>query len=405
MRILFVNTLYYPQEVGGAERSVRTMAEHLAVGKHDVSVMSTHQADSMIVKEVAGVRVFYVPSRNIFYPHGRNNLPSWTQHTPVKLLWHSVNTYNLLMRPAVRHILKVANPEVVHTNNLTGFSTAVWSEVQRQGRALVHTIRDYYLLCRRSTMYQNGSNCTSLCWQCKPFSSVRMHISRSVDAVVGISQFILDEHQKHGGFCDTPIRAIIPNPYDGPMQNPNDYHRRPDGSKLQVGFLGRLSRKKGLDVLLKVAKRLSEKIQVHVGGTGDSSYVESLRRSYPIENVTYHGYVDPSSFLPSLDVLVVPSQWHEPLGRVVFEAYAYGVPVIGATRGGIPELIEEGRTGYVFDPSEPRLLSDLLCKLVSSPSLLQAMRSAAFDRASRYRAEVVVDKYLDVYNQAIRLAA
>jgi len=228
-------------------------------------------------------------------------------------------------------------------------------------------------------------------------------MSHAVDAVVGISQFILDEHRRHGGFDKTPIQAVIPNPYDGPMQKPSERQERDGDATLRIGFLGRLTPQKGLEVLLEAAQRTSSDLHVHVGGTGDSSYVESLQQAYPFKNVTYHGYVDPGTFLPALDILAVPSQWHEPLGRVVFEAYAHGVPVLGADRGGIPEMIEEGQTGYVFEPTDAGQLSNLIDKLADSPSLLKSMGNNAFECASRYQSKSVVDEYVDVYREAADL--
>lgn len=398
MTILFVNTLYHPHEVGGAERSVRTMAEQMVDKGHAVTVVCTHREDRLTVKDVAGVQVVYVPGRNIFYPHGVDDLPFWVEQIPARLLWHSVDTYNPRMTSDIGRMIEVVDPDVVHTNNLTGLSTAVWSEAKDQGYPTVHTLRDYYLLCHRATMYRDGSNCGSVCWHCKPFACARLHMTRNVDAVVGISRSILDAHLARGGFEQTSARAIIPNPYDGVIQRPRE---RDEDSPLQVGFLGRIVPSKGLDVLLEAVQRSPEDVEVHVGGTDDSGYIESIKKSYPLSNVTYHGYVDPASFLPGLDVLVVPSRWREPLGRVVFEAYANGVPVLGADRGGIPEMIESGETGYIFDPSEVDELVRLLNVLRSNPTQIEEMSTSAYNHATRYHPDVIVDEYLDIYSRVL----
>jgi glycosyltransferase involved in cell wall biosynthesis len=377
------------------------MAEHLAMSGSDVAVLCTHEESSTSVREVEGVQVFYIPSPNIFYPHGRDDLPAWTRRSPAKVVWHSIDSYNPFISRSIRSVLDVANPDIVHSNNLTGLSPIVWREAKRQGRAVVHTLRDYFLLCHRATMYQEGTTCESLCWHCKPFAEARLSMTNDVDAVVGISRFVLEAHCRRGGFERTPVREVIPNPYDRPVRDPSvgAFRSAFSSETLQVGFLGRLVPSKGVDVLLASAQDVGEDVHVHIGGKGTSSYVETLRRDYPIGNVTYHGYVDPSSFLPILDVLVVPSLWHEPLGRVVFEAYAHGVPVLGADRGGIPEMIDEGATGYVFEPKRPDTLSHLLQSLVEAPSRLQPMSEAAYEYASRFSPETVVGEYRDVYRQ------
>jgi len=399
MRILFVNTLYYPNQVGGAERSVRIMAEYLAEQGHDVFVLSIHHEKEFELKTVDGVRVFYLPSQNLFYPHENGETPSWAKNVPVKILWHAVNSYDPRMVGKVGRILRMTNPDVVHTNNLTGLSTSVWTAVRKQGVPVVHTLRDYYLLCHRGTMYRDQSNCPSQCWHCKPFSAVRQRMTRSVDAVVGISQFILDAHQKRRGFAGIDIEEVIPNPYGGSSVDPKHAGSELD-QPLQVGFLGRLAPSKGVDVLIQAAESVSsDLLNVHVGGKGEDDYVSGLKDRYSTAGVTFHGYVDPSTFLPSLDILVVPSLWREPLGRVVFEAFAHGVPVIGADRGGIPEMIDEGITGYVFDPSDVGSLRALLLQLARSPLRLQPMRKAAYEESRRYLPETIMSEYLEVYRR------
>lgn len=399
MNFLFVNTLYYPNQVGGAERSVRIMAEYLAERGNDVSVLSIHRGDELETRTVEGVHVYYLPSRNLFYPHENGDTPSWADSAPAKAIWHTVNSYDPRMARGVGRVFQVVGPDIVHTNNLTGFSTAVWSVAQRRGLPLVHTLRDYYLLCHRGTMYRDQSNCSPQCWHCKPFAAIRKRMTRLVDAVVGISKFILDTHRKHNCFDKTSVEAVIPNPYDGSSIDPENIRPSID-LPLQVGFLGRLASSKGVEVLLKAAGSTpTGLIDVHVGGTGKEDYINTLKKAHSGTDVTFHGYVDPSKFLPSLDVLVVPSLWREPLGRVVFEAFAYGVPVLGADRGGIPEMIDENATGYVFDPSDPDSLRDLLVKIARTPSHLSSMREEAYEESLQYHPETVMNEYFEVYRR------
>ena len=74
------------------------------------------------------------------------------------------------------------------------------------------------------------------------------------------------------------------------------------------------------------------------------------RQAYNNSKIEYKGFIKPEEFYPQIDVLIVPSIWNEPLGRVVFEAYSYGIPVIASKRGGITEIVKEGETGYLFEP-------------------------------------------------------
>jgi len=79
--------------------------------------------------------------------------------------------------------------------------------------------------------------------------------------------------------------------------------------------------------------------------------VADLQRRAPAANVRWLGWVAPAEFFERVDAVIMPSLWHEPFGRVVVEARAYGVPVIAAKRGGIPETIVPGETGVLFEPT------------------------------------------------------
>src|SRR3712207_547939 len=94
-----------------------------------------------------------------------------------------------------------------------------------------------------------------------------------------------------------------------------------------------------------------------IGAKGIPSYERYLHAKYRRPTIRFSGYVTPEAFLPEIDVLIVPSLWHEPFGRTVIEAFAHGVPVIGSKRGGITSLIEEGSTGFLFDPGYPEELT------------------------------------------------
>jgi len=109
------------------------------------------------------------------------------------------------------------------------------------------------------------------------------------------------------------------------------------------------------------------------------------------------GWMKPEEFYPTIDVLVVPSLWHEPLGRVVFEAYSYGVPVLGARRGGIPEIIDEGETGFVFDPEHQQELIALLRRILDRPSVVEGMREKCRRKSEEFSSETIGTQHQRLY--------
>jgi glycosyltransferase involved in cell wall biosynthesis len=97
----------------------------------------------------------------------------------------------------------------------------------------------------------------------------------------------------------------------------------------------------------------------------------------------------------------VPSCWQEPFGRVVIEAYAHGLPVIAAQRGGLPEIVDDGETGWTYDPDSDAMLKRHLEKVCTSPEQLRKMRPAVRERAKTFGVDRHAQAYEHVYNRAI----
>ena len=118
--------------------------------------------------------------------------------------------------------------------------------------------------------------------------------------------------------------------------------------------------------------------------------------------VEFLGFTSRADFFPRIDVLVVPSLHDEALSRVVAEAYAHGVPVLGARRGGIPEIVDDGQTGFVFDPDEPAELAAAARRFVADPGLAHRMRAAIVARARELSPACIASEYREVYESLTR---
>ncbi len=113
------------------------------------------------------------------------------------------------------------------------------------------------------------------------------------------------------------------------------------------------------------------------------------------------GQVRASEFLSSVDVLVVPSLWHEPFGLVLCEAISAGVPVVASAVGGIPEVIQHGQCGLLFDRADGVALQAHIRELATDPLRRQELSDQCRARASEHVFSRTVDRYLDAYQQAL----
>ena len=175
---------------------------------------------------------------------------------------------------------------------------------------------------------------------------------------------------------------MIPAAIDWPAQRAP---RQQDGT-ITVGYIGTVTPNKGVDTLALAAARLGEQAPFNylIGGDGPPEYAKKISAIIPKDRARFLGWTDPASFYSAIDVLVVPSLWSEPFGRVCIEAFSQGVAVVAARSGALPEIVEAGKSGLTFDAGDDRALADCLQSLAQDRSLLLRLQTGALERAKTY---------------------
>jgi glycosyltransferase involved in cell wall biosynthesis len=393
MKPLFICSLYHPNQVGGAEKVVRILAEGMLQHGHQPVVFTTQEGPGDRVDQVDGVKVHYIGLKNIYWPHSRKERPGIA-----KALWHGIDRYNALMARAVARVLDTENPDVVNTHNLTGFSCAAWNSVKSRRLPLIHTLHDYSLMCPKTSMFKDGGNCQGQCTTCALYTSPSKRMSQTVGHVVGVSRFTLERHLAAGYFQAARQAQVIHNGLPGhPSAAPR---QEGPGRPLQLGYVGHLIPQKGIRELVRqMGDWQSGQCELLVAGKGAAAYEAMLRAEAP-KNVRFLGFVNPDEVYRTIDLLVVPSLSHEALATTVLEAYMHGVPVIVSRRGGLPEMVEEGRTGLTYEPLEPGALREAVDVFLRDRPILQDMRLAALKKASHFLQRRMQAQYLDLMADA-----
>ena len=164
------------------------------------------------------------------------------------------------------------------------------------------------------------------------------------------------------------------------------------GAAFVVGCIGRIKLvRKGQEVLVQAMAQLVRTRPdvrcVIVGSVypGNETHLEELQRMVNdlklSRHVIFTGEIaDPRSVYPALNALVLPSVQPEPLGGVVMEAMAMGVPVVATNIGGPLEMIVDGETGFLVPPGDSAALADRLLRLIDDPTLGQRFAGAATRR-------------------------
>ncbi|MET0285153.1 MAG: glycosyltransferase family 4 protein [Polyangiales bacterium] len=386
-KILFVANQYAPNVIGGAELSVQTLVEELHGRGHQVAVASLSRDGTDSEDFVNGVRVYRVGSRNLYTPF------TGPQHALVRAAFHAIDVYNPWMGHQLARILDRERPDWVSAHNIAGFSTSVWSTVKSRGIGLIQVLHDYWAVCPQTRMNKDGHNCERPCGVCSVYGAPKRYASRLPDVAIGVSKFAIEKHLENGYFP----RARTGVAYNGrPYTRPTEYKPRTPGAPLRLGFIGRIEEAKGIEELLTALSRLPpDRWTLRVAGRPvDPAYLDALKERFPLPQVEYLGYVKAAELYQSIDMLVVPSRWHETLCVVVYEALGFGLPVLAARVGGIPEILEGHDCGWLFEPGNAGdLEANLRARLDGWPDP-EGLWERAIQRRTFFTPERQADSYL-----------
>jgi glycosyltransferase involved in cell wall biosynthesis len=181
------------------------------------------------------------------------------------------------------------------------------------------------------------------------------------------------------------------------------YNYKDEGYAL---FIGRLSSEKGIEILLETCAMTPE-IPVIIAGTGPLELeLRNTAKERQLSNVTFVGFKSGDELLKLItnaSFSILPSQVYENCPMSILESMAVGTPVLGASIGGIPELIRENIDGYTFDATSPASLADKMKILWANPDLRSKMGAEA---ARRIRQKHIADRHyeqlMQVYNSVLQ---
>ncbi len=392
MKILYINALYAPYIAGGAEISLKLIVEGMQARGHDVVVLSLVPEHGLQVDWIDGVKVYRAGLKNGYWPFSSRR-PS----TFRRLLWHLRDAYNSPMRAYVREVLRAEKPAVVSCHNLVGWSISAWDEIRNAGIPIVQVLHDMYLLSPDSTLFQQGNRKGPGEMMKRLLRRRHRDKSGAVDAVVGISHSVLERFLAQGYFRNVP-QYVVHNARDIPETHAARIRKA--GQSLTVGYVGTLSVAKGVEWLIRQFKASGIDGELRIAGKGkteDLAYFQQLADDD--QRIRFVGYVDARDFYGTIDVLVVPSLWEEPLGMVAVEGLANNLPVIASNRGGLRETVVDGTNGILCDPEQPDSLGDALAALWRDAALYNRLAGGARASVGEY---LSVERMVAEYEQILQ---
>jgi len=395
MKILFANKFFYLN--GGSETVF--FQERNFLKEQGVEVVDFSMRDE---------RNLPSPFADYFVPHvdyrEEKGLPA-----KLKTAAAFIHSGEALKRLA--GLVEKEKPQIAHLHNIYHQLTpSIIPLLKEKGVKVVMTLHDGKLVCPSYLMLNRGKICvicggrrfyratTTLCQgsfgkgfllSAEAYWHKWKRSYEGVDLFITPSRFLADLVGKYR-LPREKIR-VLRNGIDTTKFSPGGADR---GYAL---YFGRLSHEKGIETLLSAHAKMDDVIPLKVVGTGPME--EELRRRFPsVEFMGYKSGAKLREIVQQSSFVVVPSEWYENCSMVVLEAMAAGKPVIGSRIGGIPEQVEDGVTGFLFNMGDVSGLAEKMGILRDDPDLRLRMGKAAREKLVReYSLERHLNDLLGIY--------
>ena len=396
MKIGIITNLYPPYVRGGAEHVVVRSVESFMERGHDVFVITgqpKNQGTDVQQSPTAMERVYRFFPRNLYFI-----LDDYKHRWLTRLVWHIVDALCYCGARNVRKVLEEEQPEIVMTHNLKGIGLRIPRVMQRKGIPHVHVVHDLQLIYPSGLLFAGKEDVP---WHTKPFYGVYRAICRQLfgkpDLVIFPSSYLKEQYLKHGFFKESEVK-VMPNP--APDFEVIERSERNTGP-LRLLFVGQLEEHKGVRFLLDAMKQLPVNAQLIVAGEGRMSDVVQARADAD-KRITYLGYVALDQLVRCLsvaDALVVPSLCYENSPTVIYEALQAGIPVLASDIGGVGELVENGKNGFLFSPNDTEDFYRALLDIDEKKEYFGKHQDELKATISGYALSAYTDKLIELFSQ------
>lgn len=393
MKICLISPFYDPWLIGGAERYITHLGNALARDHELIVVTTIGKQPRVVTSSNNNPRIIEINPGNIFSPY---EVITRSSVSPMsKLIWHIIDVWNPFVYSCIKQLLRHEKPDIVHTNGVKGLSASLFSAIKKSNIPNVHTMHDYELLSRWSSLFRNGAPIERFNAIEKIYMSLMKRISSSIDGVISPSKFLLGKHLEHGFFSKTS-RYVIPN---GNMIRHDTLRKKFSREFL---YIGQLTENKGVHIAIAAFKKVRfSDAKFHI--IGDGRYMPRLKELASDDNrIKIYGYIQNQSAVDEIikecSYFVFPSIWYENYPLVLNELMSHGLPVIASNIGGVPEIINHGHNGFLVTPNSIEELRAIFEEVMSSENLISKLSDNAILSSKMFPLHKHVEKIVEVYN-------
>ena len=387
MKILYIYNLY--QQSGGENQWVQSEPDLFKARGHDV----------------------------VIYRRDNSEIRDFSLWKRASLFWESA--WSRESYEAVRMLIRRERPEVAHVYNTLALVTpSVYYACREEGVPVVQTVYNYRLLCPAANFLRNGRICED-CVQHSLWRSVAHGCYRDSRLQSAALAWTLQSHRRRDTWNTIVDAYIVPTEFmrikliEGGLPaakivvKPNYHEPDPgvrvasDGSAL---YVGRLSPEKGVRTLLAAWEMLDRPPRLRIIGDGPLRVeLEEMAARNPHRGIELLGtrpHHEVIEHLKATAFLILPSEWYEAFPHVILEAFACGVPILASRIGTLPDVIQDGLNGLLFEPSQTADLAAKVKWVVSHPD--DARRIGMNGRAeyeAKYTADRNYERLIGIYRR------
>ena len=405
MHILYLIHQFYPNHYSGTERVVYGTASYMQKLGHKVTVLTysydtdnayPHSMDEILYKEYIyeGIDVIAVKSYNPEYNGGT-------------LIESESQVYT--------HLIKKINPDIIHAGHLMNMN-AFLQAGKNLNIPYVISLTDFWLICHKAQMLvdsgalctgpEQGKRCQLLCgglkkdYYEKRFKQAGKILNESSANIVS-SNFL---HNMMSHALENFKSINVPYGLNFSYLDVNNSVYT-ENSKINFLFSGTLSKHKGIDTVVKAFKGLdNDNFTLNIYGDGPlKKYViENIKNEKNIHFLGSYSKEDTKNLIKENDVVLIPSAWYENNPIILQEMIAANLPPIVSNIGSLPEMVEDAKTGFVFEMSSVSDLRRVANQIINNPIQLNEIKKNMYKNYKVITIEQQVLAYIDIYKNALR---
>ena len=283
-------------------------------------------------------------------------------------------------------------------------------------------MHDYRIVCPSYSMYDpNKSEICEACKGNKYYNPILRKCQKS-SILIGFNialesyiYYLLKTYQRNIDLFISPSRFLMKKVIEFGVKKekivhlpnflkPNDYKPNYCNSHFFL-FFGRIERHKGVKTLIDSMKQIKNLKLIITGEGSDHNFLKEYVYKNKIKNVKFLGFITRKKLIELIKLslfTVIPSEWYEPFGMTILESFALGKPVIGAKIGGIQEIIENQKTGMLFESGNVDDLADKINFLSSNRQFVIEMGKNAREIVEKkYNENIHYENLMKTYHRLV----